>query len=320
MPGHRLSVFEREEIAVGLAGNESMSSIGRRLGRSPSTVSREVARNANRRGEYRALGAQRKATDRARRPKRCRMADRRLKARVRRILVEERHSPDTASRLLARQGIGLSRETIYREIYRGSFGDPRKVLNRPRSHRQQRTRTGRPPTVLGDFKTIHQRPAGFATEPGHWEGDLLVGYDNHTAMVVITERRSRYCILGALPEGRNADHTAEVIIRLLLDRVPPQLRRSLTWDQGRELARWSRIEQHTGISIYFADPHSPWQRPLVENQNAQLRRWFPTGQPIPTSQPTLNRAADRINNIPRRSLQGATAHEAYHQLIGATTV
>src|SRR3990172_1119793 len=109
MPGHRLSVFEREEIAVGLAGGESMSSIGRRLGRSPSTVSREVARNANRRGGYRALGAQRKAID--------------------------------------------------REIYRGGFGDPTKVLNRPRPHRKQRTRTGRYPHVLGDFKTIHQRPA-----------------------------------------------------------------------------------------------------------------------------------------------------------------
>jgi IS30 family transposase len=319
MPGRRLSVFEREEIAVGLAGSESMSSIGRRLGRSPSTVSREVARNANRRGGYRALGAQRKATDRARRPKRCRLADRALKARVRRILVTERHSPDTASRLLARQGVGLSREAIYREIYRGGFGDPRKVLNRPRPHRKQRTRTSRYPTVLGDFKTIHQRPAGFATEPGPWEGDLLVGYDNHTAMVVITERRTRYCILGALPSGRNADHVAEVIIRLLR-RIPPQKRRTLTWDQGRELARWKRIEHATGISIYFADARSPWQRPLVENQNAQLRRWFPPGQPITTDQPTLDRAAARLNNIPRRSLQGATAQEAYDQLIGATTV
>ena len=313
MPGCRLSFAEREEIAVGVAAGESLGVIARRIGRCPSTVGRELARNSNRRGEYRATGADRRARERSRRPKRRVLDDPRLRRRVRRML-QEKHSPMTVSRLI---GGGVSHETIYRELYRGRFGDPRAVLCRPRRSRRRRTRTSRYPENLGDYRGIDQRPP-IAAEAGHWEGDLLVGADNRTAAVVITERRSRICLLGALPQGRNADHVASVVIRLL-GSVPAPIRRTLTWDQGRELTRWPPIETALGTPIYFCQPHSPWQKPLVENQNGHLRRWLARHLPMPRSQATLNRIARRLNNTPRRILGWHTATDTYHQLTAATT-
>ena len=313
MPGSRLSLVEREEIALGVARGESLGVIARRIGRYASTVSRELARNSNRRGEYRAVGAERKAAGRARRPKRRRLDDPGLRRRVRRML-RAKHSPMTVSRLL--EG-APSHETIYREVYRRRFGDPREVLCRPRRSRRRRTRTGRYPDNLGAYKGIGER-ADIGGEPGHWEGDLLVGSDNRTAAVVLTERETRVCLLGALPQGRNADHVAVVVTRLL-GGVPASMRRTLTWDQGRELTRWPRIEAALGIPIYFCEPRSPWQKPLVENQNGLLRRWLSRNLPMPRSQATLSRIARRLNNTPRRVLGWATATHAYDQLLVAST-
>jgi IS30 family transposase len=237
-----------------------------------------------------------------------------LRRRVRRML-REKHSPMTVSRLI---GGGVSHETIYQEVYRGRFGDPRGVLCRPRRSRRRRTRTGRYPETLGDYKPITARQGDPSSEPGHWEGDLLIGHDNRTAAVVITERRSRICLLGALPQGRNADHVATVVTRLL-GAVPAPMRRTLTWDQGRELTRWPRIEAAIGTPVYFCEPRSPWQKPLVENQNGLLRRWLARHLPIPRSQATLDRIARRLNHTPRRTLGWQTATETYAQLIAATT-
>ncbi|MEK7425326.1 MAG: IS30 family transposase [Actinomycetota bacterium] len=314
MPGSRLSLDEREEIAVGVAAGQLLGVIARRIGRCVSTVSRELVRNSNRDGEYRALGADRKARDRARRPKRRVLDDARLCRRVTRLLGEK-HSPMTVSRLI---GGGVSHETIYQEIYRRRFGDPRVVLCRPRRSRRRRTRTGRYPETLGEYRSITTRDPDVSSQPGHWEGDLLVGHDNRTAAVVITERHSRICLLGALPQGRNADHVAQVVTRLL-ETVPASMRRTLTWDQGRELTRWPRIETALGIPIYFCQPRSPWQKPLVENQNGLLRRWLAHNQPIPRSQATLNHIAHRLNKTPRRILGWQTATDTYHQLVAATT-
>lgn len=312
MPGCRLSLSEREEIAIGVATGESLGVISRRIGRCLSTVSRELARNSNRDGGYRALGADRKARERARRPKRRVLDDPRLCRRVARMLAEK-HSPMTVSRLMG----GVSHETIYQEIYRRRFGDPRVVLCRPRRSRRRRTRTGRYPETLGDYRPIAARGVDVTTEAGHWEGDLLVGHDNRTAAVVITERSSRICLLGALPQGRNADHVATVVTRLLAT-VPPSMRRTLTWDQGRELTRWRLIEDTLGTPIYFCQPRSPWQKPLVEHQNGLLRRWLARHQPIPRSQATLDHIAQRLNHTPRRILHWATATETYDQLAAAT--
>jgi IS30 family transposase len=313
MPGSRLSLEERIEVAVGLARGDSDKEIGDRLERDRSTIWRERRRNSNRRAGYSALGAQRKADLRAGRPKARRLEDEALRQRVRGLLVEERHSPMTTSKLLGRQGVTLSHETIYEEIYRGTFGDPRRVLCRPRKSRRRRTRTGRYPDNLGDYRPLSTRVADVTSEPGHWEGDLLVGHDNLSAVVVLTERVCRICLLGALPLGRGADHAAEVVISLL-GKVPPQLRRSLTWDQGRELTRWPRIEEALGIPVYFTQPRAPWQKPLVENQNGLLRRWLPRSQPMPNDQTTLDVITHRLNGTPRRILHWDTATETYHQL------
>jgi transposase, IS30 family len=319
MPGLRLSLFEREEIALGVVSGESVRSVARRLGRSASTVSRELARNGDARGRYQPLGAHRRALRRARRPRALRLqADAGLAGRIGSMMRVDRDSPATVSNRLAREGICVSHETIYRHVYRGGFGDPTKVLNRPRTKRRRRTRTGRYPMVLGDYRRLATRPGDVLVEAGHWEGDLIVGADNQTAAVVITERQSRICLLGALPKGRNSDHVTDVVCQLL-ERVPSHLRRSLTWDQGRELTRWQRIEDTLGLPVYFAQPRSPWQRPLVENQNAVLRRWLPKRTPIPRNQPAVDIIATRINSIPRRILSKATAQEAYDRLAVATT-
>lgn len=322
MPGPRLCLAEREEIRVGLAADKPFALIGRELGRSTSTVSREVARNGSRRG-YVAHVAQRRADLRAQRPRQLRLeADAVLRRRVRAGL-KLRFSPQTIVRQLAADGLTISAETIYRACYhpRVPLGsDAYRLLCRPRRGRirRRRTTTGHTPLSLGAFKPISQRPGDIATESGHWEGDLIVGARNLTATVVLTERCSRLTLLGALPEGRNADHVAAVVIGLL-SQVPPQLRRTLTWDQGRELARWQRIETTLGTPVYFCEPRSPWQKPLVENTNGLLRRWLPSGTPMPRNQTAINRINRLINSIHRPSLGWNTAAAAYDQLSVATT-
>lgn len=319
MPGRRLSLEEREEIAIGRARGESCQLIASRLGRCRSVIWRELIRNSNRRGEYRALGAHRKATMRAKRPKPHRLdTEPGLLRRIRTLLLEEKYAPMVVSRLLANEGTMISHETIYQAVYQGRFGDPRSVLCRPRFKRQRRTRTGRYPDNLGPYRRLVTRVADVHTEPGHWEGDLLVGHDNRTAVVVMTERQSRRVLLGALPGGRNADHVGEVVTTLLSD-IPPHLRQTLCWDQGRELTRWQRIETALGTPIYFCEPHSPWQKPLVEHTNGLLRRWLPRNQPMPTNQHTISTIADKLNAMPRRILNWHTPTQRYHQLVATTT-
>lgn len=321
MPGPRLCLAEREEIRVGLARQESLRQIAARLGRATSTVSREVRRNRSRRG-YVAHVAQRRAQQRARRPKPLRLeVDVELRRAVRRRL-KLRLSPTTIARQLTVEGFSISAETIYRACYHPRLplgADAYRRLCRPRKGRirRRRTATGRYPLSLGDFRPISQRRGDPSSEPGHWEGDLLVGQRNLTAAVVLTERSSRYTLLGALPQGRNADHVAEVVTRLL-SQVPSRLRRTLTWDQGRELARWQQIETWLGTPIFFCEPRSPWQKPLVENTNGLLRRWLPRGTPMPRSQAAANRIARLVNSIHRRTLGWTTAAAAYDQLRVAT--
>lgn len=322
MPGPRLWLGEREEIRAGLAVGESVRSIASRIGRSPSTVSRELRRNGSQRG-YVAHVAQRRADSRARRPRWLRLeTDAVLCRRVRQGLAQ-RKSPLWIALELQAEGIGISAETIYRGCYhprRPLGADSHRLLVRPRRGRIRRRRTasGRIPKPLGTYKPLSMRPGDPKTEPGHWEGDLLVGKRNFTVAVVLTERHSRLTLLGACPRGRNSTHVAAVITRLLSS-VPPQLRRSLTWDQGSELARWSSIEANLDMPVFFAQPRSPWQRPLAENTCGQLRRWLPRNQPMPNNQSTLNRITALLNSMPRRTLRGTNAATAYDRLTVATT-
>ena len=318
MPGSRLCLAEREEIRAGIERGDSLRQIARLLGRAASTVWREVVRGSNLEGRYVAVGADRKAQMRARRPKPALLDDPVLYQRVHRFLVEWRWSPQATAKALRSEGIQISHETIYQHIYRHRFGDPRTVLCRPRFRRKRRTRTGRYPHVLGDYRPIGDRPGNPNTESGHLEGDLIVGAGNYTAAVVICERQTRFCLLGALPQGRNSAHVTDIVCQLL-EQVPPPLRKTLTWDQGRELTRWERIEHRIGTPVFFCAPHSPWQKPLVENTNGLLRRWLPKRTPIPQTQHTLNNIAHRLNTMPRHSLQWDTAQNRYDQLRVAMT-
>lgn len=224
----------------------------------------------------------------------------------------------TIARQLSAAGRPISHESIYQAVYRGSFGDPREVLCRPRTKRRRRTRTGRDPRPLGQIRLVSERRAVLPDEMGHWEGDLIVGKQNRTVAAVLTERHSRYLMIGALPEGRHADHVAAVITQLLQP-LPPQLRKTLCWDQGRELTRWKRIEDHLGIIIYFCQPASPWQKPLIENTCGLARRWLARNQPIPHNQHLLDHYAHLLNTTPRRSLNWNTAHDTFNTLRAATT-
>lgn len=320
MPGSRLCLVEREEVRVGVERGESFRAIGRRLGRAGSTIAREVARNGGRQA-YGAVAAQRRSVERCRRPKVSRLgADPELAALVR-ARLEGGWSPAPISHWLAGRGVSISTETIYRECYRphSALGEGAwQLLVRPRPgrKRRRRTRTHRTSQPLGVFRPLTQRPT--LDRPGHWEGDLLVGADNRSAAVVLTERHSRLTLLGALT-NQTADHVAHVVCQLLAT-IPTHLRRTLTWDQGRELARWPTIEHRLAIGVFFCQPRSPWQKPLVEHTCGILRRWLPRNSHLYRPQPELDHIAHQLNTMPRHILGWHTAQHRYDQLREATTM
>lgn len=315
----RLCLVEREEIRAGLERGWSFRRIAAEIGRAASTVSREVARHGGR-VRYRAVGAQRRAVGNARRPKRCRLGrSPRLAGEVRRLL-EEGWSPAPIAHWLTQHGEPISAETIYRACYRKAspLGDDAwqlLVRARPSKRRRRRTRRNdRKP--LGEFRLITQRPP--IDSPGHWEGDLIVGADNRSAAVVLTERHSRYTMIGAL-RAQTASHVGEVVTRLL-NTIPPTLRQTLTWDQGRELAHWKHIEAATGTTVFFCRPRSPWEKPLVENTCGLLRRWLARRSNLYRPQSELDRIAHQLNTMPRRIHHWDNAQTRYDQLRVATTV
>lgn len=319
MPGPRLSLCEREEIRSGLDRELSLSGIARRLGRSVSTISREITRNRSSRG-YVAHVAHRRAGERARRPKPLKlMTDTVLCQRVK-DLLDAKWSPRSVAQQLLREGLCVSHETIYRAAYHPSdpLGPDRyRQLTRPRRGRvrRARTRSRRAPQPLGDYESVHDR---VLDGPGHWEGDLLVGAHNRSVAAVLTERTTRVVRLVALPQGRRTEHVCDQITQALTD-VPNTLIKSITWDQGRELTAWRTLRDDLGAPIYFCDPASPWQKPLVENTCGLLRRWLPRNQPIPTDQATLDRYAHLLNTMPRRILNNHSASDEYDHLVATTT-
>lgn len=321
----RLCLDERVRIEAGVEAGESFEEIAAAVGRHRSTVAREVAAGGGRDG-YRAVGAERAARVRARRPKAPKLA--RVPELAADVLAKlaQRWSPHAiAAWLRARRagGLGCAAETIYRALYASSerAGLPAgswKLLPSARRRRRARRRAEQARrNQLGDITLVHARAAGAAdrSEAGHWEGDLIKGAMNRSGVVTLVERQSRYTILGDLPEGCGA----EPVLACLLDvfaRVPAGLRRSLCWDQGREMAEWESVAEGLQVPVFFCEPHSPWQRPSNENGNRLLRRWLPKGTDLSRySQHDLDGIAANLNSMPRRLHNWTSAAEQYKNLL-----
>ena len=307
----RLSVADREEISRGLRAGESFRSISRRLGRAPSTVSREVRGNRGRRG-YRAWRAELARDRHARRPRTAKLArSPRLRRSVEELLAL-RWSPQQIARRLRHdhphdREMWVSHETIYQSLFVQARGALRRELavclrtGRARRRPRGRARAGGP---IRGMVLISERPAEVEDRavPGHWEGDLLIGRNNQSAIGTLVERRTRFVMLVALPGGQSAEHVRTRLAEQILT-VPEQLRRSLTWDQGGEMADHARFTIDTGVAVYFCDPRSPWQRGSNENTNGLLRQYFPKGTDLRVyDQAHLDAVAAELNGRPRQTL------------------
>ena len=326
--GRYLSVAEREEIALGVAAGQSFRQIAVRLGRAPSTVSREVGRNGYRgRYRYRALAAQAQAEFRARRPKTARLAG---NARLREWVqarLEERWSPEQVSVMLRREfpdepEMRVSHETIYQSIYVQGRGALRRelaaCLRTGRALRRARRKDGERRGRIKDMVLISERPAEAEDRavPGHWEGDLIIG-TGHSAIGTLVERSTRFVLLLHLPSGHDAAQVAAAMTAAM-GTLPAALRRSLTWDQGHEMAFHQKVSLATDLEIYFCDPHSPWQRGTNENTNGLLRQYFPKGTSLAVhSREHLDAVAAQLNSRPRKTLGWKTPAQALDEVLAA---
>ena len=318
--GLRLSLADREEISRGVLAGESGRAIAVRLGRSPSTVAREVARNGGRRA-YRAWQAHERAHRRARRPKLARLASSpRLRAEVERLLGLRWSPQQIAARLVVDHPndpeMWVSHETIYQSLFVQARGALRKELTAClRSGRAQRRalRRTNPGGQLLDMVLISDRPAEVTDRavPGHWEGDLIVGKGQRSAIATLVERQSRFVMLVDLLEGRLAHQVREALAYKITE-LPEQLARSLTWDRGKEMAEHARFTVDTGVQIYFCDPRSPWQRAT----NGLLRQYFPKGSDLSIhDRAHLDHVAAELNGRPRQTLGWMTPSEAFARAV-----
>ena len=323
-----LTLAEREEISRGLACRLSLRAIATQLGRSPSTISRELHRNGGATG-YRAVKADQAAWDRARRPKRCKLACNRSLSRTIATKLRLLWSPHQIAGWLKREypedeSHQVSHETIYRSLFIQARGVLKKELQQHlrsqrairRSRHANQKRDGR--GQIKNAVSIRERPASVEDRavPGHWEGDLIAG-SNNSYIATLVERHTRYAMLAKV---KNKD-TESVVSALIKQakKLPSELYKSLTWDRGHELADHQRFTLATDIQVYFCDPSSPWQRGSNENTNGLLRQYFPKGMDLSNlHQNRLNAVARRLNERPRETLNFETPAERFNQCVAAT--
>jgi IS30 family transposase len=331
---------EREEIFAGVARGDTISRIAKLLGRARSTVLRELRRNmrhqlyrsrspfSQRRTQpwnYRPSWAQERAKRQASRPKTAKLAKNAVLRELVQAKLTKKLSPEQISRQLRKQfpedaEMQVSHETIYQSIYVQGRGALRRelaiclrtgrALRRP--HRKSQERRGRIPNMIN----ISERPAEVEDRavPGHWEGDLIKGKYGRSAIGTLVERKTRYLILLHLPNGQTAEEVEKAMIAAT-KRLPETLWKSLTWDQGNEMANHARISIATDLDIYFCDPASPWQRGSNENTNGLLRQYFPKGTDLSLHSPEhLEFVSDEMNQRPRKTLDWLEPSEALAKL------
>ncbi len=326
--GLRLSIEERQTIFEGVQAGRSLRAIARGIDRAPSTVSREVEANGGREG-YKPHRAHQRAFEQARRPKE-RKLDRhpQLWVEVKSGLKRLWSPQQIAAHLRSAHGedatMTVSHETIYKAVYVQGRGALRRELAQClRTGRATRKRRGRIEKrgKIPDMVMISQRPPEAADRavPGHWEGDLLMGAGNQSAIGSLVERSTRFVMLLHLPHGHGAAQVADAMAGKITT-LPAALRRSITWDQGKEMAGHLKFSVETGVEVFFCDPHSPWQRGSNENTNGLLRQYFPKGTDLSkTAEADLDAAADSLNGRPRQTLGWKTPAEKLTELLVAMT-
>ena len=329
--GRYLSMTEREDIAVWWGAGVGVRQIARRLGRAPSTISRELGRNTRTHGRpYRASTSQARADRVARRPKAAKLVTHPALAEYvqNKLSGDQRWSPEQIARRLVvdfpdDERMRICHETIYQALYVQGRGGLRReltaCLRTGRALRKPQRRADQRQERIKGKVMISERPAevGDRAVPGHWEGDLIIGKDSGSAIGTLVERTTRFTMLLHLP----ADHGALTVreaIEATITTLPAALRRTLTWDQGIELAQHQQLTFDTDLAVYFCDPHSPWQPGTNENTNGLLRQYFPKGTNLSVHGPQdLERVAAGLNGRPRKTLDWKTPAEALAALLSA---
>jgi IS30 family transposase len=313
LKGRCLTFAEREDIALGRAAGESMRAISARLGRSPSTISRELARNTSCAAQYRATTAQALAYERASRPKPAKLATNlALRAMVEQDL-QRRYSPEQIAGRLRREfpanaEMWVSTETIYQSLYVQSRGALRRDLARclqtGRALRRPCRQSGQRKNRIPDMINISQRPAEAVDRavPGHWEGDLIIGQRNLTAIGTLVKRTTGYTMLMHLPDAYKPEQVRDALAAKI-QTLPDVLRASLTCDQGPEMRDCKQVSVAADIEISFCDPHAPWQHATNENTNGLLRQYFPKGTDLSVHNAIdLDWVTTELNDRPRKPL------------------
>lgn len=329
----RLTFEQREEIAILLVLGVHHAQIARLVGCHRSTIGREIAANSTKptdghRPRYRASSAHQRSTWRARRAG-CRPSKLASNERLRRVVqeqLEQEHSPEQISARLKiehpqDEGMRISHEAIYQALYvqgRGALArDLHQRLRTGRALRKTRRQGGQRQQRLAGMVNISQRPpeVGDRAVPGHWEGDLITGQENKTAIGTLVERATGFVMLLHLPDDHGAAAVQDAMVAAMAQ-LPATLRRTLTWDQGIEMANHVQIAAATDLDIYFCDPHSPWQRGSSENTNGLLRQYFPKGADLSLFAPDyLDHVATKLNRRPRKRLAWRTPCEALDKLL-----
>lgn len=312
-----LTQDDRIAIADGLHARQPVKQIADAIGKSFQTVYREIKRNSKPDGRYQPWWAHNQALLRRKRPKEHKIRSSEPLRTAIRDKLGEKWSPQQISRYLARifpddATMRACPETIYRCLFAGLLGRKEGKLRTGRTRRKKQRRGVAPPNKIKHMRLIHQRPVEVRERrtAGHWEGDLIIGGGLGAAIGTLVERNTRYLRLIHLPHGWKAPQVRDALVLQTAD-IPLQLRRTLTWDQGRELALHEEIEMSTGLRIYFCDPHSPWQRGTNENTNGLLRQYFPKGSDLSKhSLRDLHEVARQLNNRPRLVLGDRTPAEA----------